>query len=274
MTELWAEIGINHQGSLLTALEMAEKARDAGADLVKFQIRTPRLAVPKDQWNKPKTWQGKEMTYLEYKECVELSREDYKIIDEHCPLPWSASVWDIPSLEFLNQFEVPWIKIPSAKLTDSELVEATAATGRRVVLSTGMSTMLEISEAVRIIQHTSTVEPLLMHCNSSYPALDEEQDLDVIRTLNHTFLIPVGFSSHSKSPYPALYAAARYDVPAVEVHFTLDRAMEGTDHASSLESDGLELLAREFRRIPLVVGSKVKQVYDSELPSRLKLRGY
>ncbi len=274
MTELWAECGINHQGSLELAIKMIQEAKRRGADLVKFQMRVPELAVPKEQQDKLKTWQGQEMTYLEYKKRLELGRDDYSIIAEECEMErigWSASVWDIPSLNFLMNFDVPWIKIPSAKLTDENLLEAATVTGKPLVISTGMSTMAEIEQALRIVKGCDVT---LMHCNSSYPSADAEQDLDVIRTLNYTFLLPVGFSSHSKSPYPALYAAARYDVPAVEVHFTLDRSMEGTDHASSLEADGLELLAREFRRIPIVVGSRTKQVYDSELPSRLKLRGY
>ncbi len=277
MTELWAEIGINHQGSLITTLEMINKAWRAGADLVKFQIRTPELAVPKDQWNKPKTWLGRDMTYLEYKERIELPRQDYAEIDNRCKayhIKWSASVWDIPSLEFLCQFDVPWIKIPSAKLTDKKLLEAAVATKKKIILSTGMSTMKEIADAVKIIDCGGPHEPVLMHCNSSYPSVDEEQNLKAIWTLNKTFLLPVGFSSHSKSPFPALYAAAIFDIYAVEAHFTLDRSMEGTDHASSLEADGIQLLSRELKRIPLVLGDGVKVVYDSELPSRLKLRGY
>src|SRR5258708_3882662 len=141
MTELWAECGQNHQGSLAIAFKMIDEAKRCGADLVKFQMRVPELAVPKEQQNKPKTWLGKETTYLAYKKSLELTRTDYEQINAYCRiirLPWSASVWDIPSLNFLNNFDVPWIKIPSAKLTDENLLEAAAITGRPLVISTGI----------------------------------------------------------------------------------------------------------------------------------------
>jgi N-acetylneuraminate synthase len=278
MTKLWAEIGINHQGSVEIAIKMIDAAQRAGADLVKFQMRVPELAVPKSQWDKPKVWQGQEMTYLEYKKKLELSRDDYYRIDRHCAevgINWTASVWDYESAVFLVSFadRIPFIKIPSAKLTDHVLLkQVSRGFNMPIVLSTGMSTVDEIEAAIDVIPSENLV--MLLHCNSSYPACDAEQNLSVIETLRQDFNFPVGFSSHHKSPFPALYAAARYGVPAVETHFTLDRSWEGTDHASSLESDGLELLAREFLRIPIVLGDGQKVVYDSELPSRLKLRGY
>jgi len=266
------EEGLNHQGSLVIALQLIDMAKDVGADFVKFQCRTPELSTPKSMWNTPRTWQGEQMTYLEYRKRVEFGKLEYDEIDRYCRsigIQWSASVWDMGALDFMSQYDVPWIKIPSAKLTDLSLIKE-ATSMYPVIASTGMSTLQEITDAVALIGHDE--DSMLMHAHSCYPAPDIELSLPLIPKLEEMFGMPVGYSSHSSNPYPAIYAGVLGAV-AIEVHGTLSRTMEGTDHASSLEKSGLQLLRRELDRIPLVMSNDEKIVWESELPARLKLRG-
>jgi sialic acid synthase SpsE len=133
-----------------------------------------------------------------------------------------------------------------------------------------MSTKREISEAVKLIEHDA--DSLLMHCHSAYPAPDAELSLPLIGKLAEWFDMRVGYSSHSSNPYPAMFAGV-LGAEVVECHVTLDRTMEGSDHAASLEEKGLTLLRRELDRIPLVMANSEKRVWDSELPALVKLRG-
>jgi len=271
--QLIAEVGINHSSSLIAALQLIDMAKECGAEVVKFQKKTPELSTPKSQWNNPRTWDGKDITYLEYKRLMEFGQREYDEIDRYCRsigIEWTASVWDLPSLEFMSKYDVPWIKIPSAKLTDLDLIRESIKIAP-VYASTGMSTLKEIEDAVNLIVHDKN--SILMHCHSAYPANNyAELSLPLVQVLAQTFNMPVGYSSHSTSYYPALYAAVLGAV-AIEAHITLGRHLPGTDQSSSLEKRGLETLGRELNLIPLVMSNDEKIVWESELPARLKLRG-
>lgn len=270
--QLWGEAGINHNGHLDLAFKLCDIAKESGCDVVKFQCRFPEVSTPKDQWYVKKEWEGEILDYIAYRHKVEFGKLEYDAIDRHCceiGIRWTASVWDCESLEFLMQYDVPFVKVPSAHLVNDLLVDRVVACGKPFVLSTGMSTEQEIRNVIENVPYIDG--SFLMHCTSTYPARDETLNLAYMKSLRG-YGFPVGFSSHSDSPYPAIVAGAMGAV-AIEQHFTIDRSMPGSDHAASLEQKGLSLLRRELDRIPIIVGDGVKRVYDEELKIRKKLRG-
>lgn len=271
MTKLIGEIGINFDSSFKKLIKLSNMFLEVGFDFIKIQLRTPELCIPKDQWNKPKQWfDGSWTTYIDYKLRMEISDEQLALWMKQYHGQAFASVWDVPSLERLVRHKPPYVKIPSAKLTDDNLLNTTIDTGIPIILSTGMSTVEEIDHAVSLFP--STYDLILMHCTSTYPTEDSEVNLRAIKTLQNRYLLPVGFSNHHPSPMPTLYSMA-LGAWGVEVHGTLNRTDYGSDHAASLERKGLELIARERNRIPAVMGDGKKVVYASEKSSLEKLRG-
>jgi len=266
-----AEIGINHNGSLEVARRLIDAAVHAGVDAVKFQKRTPELCVPPDQRGLMRDTPWGYISYLEYREQVEFGRRAYGEIDAHCrerSVPWFASVWDEPSVDFLEGFQPIAYKIPSASLTDHHLLRHSRATGRPIVLSTGMSTMEQIGRAVDVI---GTQDLILLHATSTYPCEPQELNLSMIPTLRQAFACPVGYSGHEVGLVPSAVAVA-LGACMVERHITLDRAMWGSDQAASVEPGGFERLVKYVRVTEQALGDGVKRVYESELPSLRKLR--
>jgi len=273
-----AEIGINHNGSLDLAKELIFGAMGAGADCVKFQKRTPELCVPRDQWQLERDTPWGRMTYIDYRRKVEFGVDEYAEIDRYCRglgIAWTASCWDEPSVDFMEQFEPPFYKMASASLTDLPLLGKARATGRPLMISTGMSTMEEIIAAVQAIgTHDHADRPSLMiaHATSTYPCKVEELNLLMIHTLKERYPgVPIGYSGHETGLSPSL-AATALGASFLERHITLDRAMWGTDQAASVELVGFERLVRDVRDIQRSLGDGVKRVYDSELGPRAKLR--
>jgi N-acetylneuraminate synthase len=266
-----AEIGINHNGDLALALELMKVAKDAGCDAVKFQKRTPSICVPLEQQEVMRETPWGMMTYLEYKERTEFWDEEFGAINSYARklgIDWFASPWDVPSVEFLERFEPICYKIASACLTDDELLEAIAATKQPVVVSTGMSTVEEIRHAVDVLDGVPFV---LAHSTSTYPCPPSELNLRMIATLQDLFGVPVGYSGH-ETGLQTTVAAVTMGASFIERHVTLDRAMWGTDHAASVEPQGLQRLVRDVRTVEVAFGDGVKRVYDSEVPIRAKLR--
>ncbi len=273
-----AEIGINHNGSVENAKRLIQGAKDAGADAVKFQKRTPELCVPKDQWNHERDTPWGRIRYIEYRRQMEFGVEEYTEIDAYCKaldMAWTASCWDEPSVDFLEQFEPPFYKMASASLTDLALLRKARATGRPLMISTGMSTMEEIFAAVDAVgTHDAAGRPNLMiaHSTSTYPCQVEELNLRMIHTLKKCYPeVPIGYSGHETGLAPSL-AAVAMGATFIERHVTLDRAMWGTDQAASVELVGFERLVRDVKDIQRSMGDGVKRVYDSELAPRQKLR--
>ena len=270
-TYMVAEIGINHNGDLEIAKQLIDVAKWAGADAVKFQKRTPELAVPDDQKDKMRETPWGYITYMEYRERVEFGKQEYAEIDAHCKskgLTWFVSVWDEPSVDFTEAFDPPCYKVPSASLTDHALLDHLKATGRPIILSTGMSTMDEIKAAV---SHLDMDKLMITHATSTYPCEPEELNLNMIRTLQEQFPCPIGYSGHEVGLVPSAVAVAK-GACMVERHITLDRAMWGSDQAASVEPHGLQTLVKYLRVTEQALGDGVKRVYDSELPARQKLR--
>ena len=266
-----AEIGINHNGDLDIAKKLIDVAADAGCQAVKFQKRTPDISTPESQKNVERETPWGTMTYLEYKKRIEFEDDEYSEIARHSAdkgLDWFASPWDIPSVDFLERHGVVAHKIASASVTDIPLLEALKATGKPLILSTGMSTMEEIDAAVETV---GTDNLVLMHATSTYPLDPAEANLRMIHTLRDRFGVPVGYSGHETGLQVSL-AAVGLGADALERHITLDRAMWGTDHGASLEPTGLSRLVRDVRVIEEALGDGVKKVYPSEEGPRAKLR--
>lgn len=271
-TFIIAEIGINHNGSLDIAKKMIEGAAAAGCDAVKFQKRTPELCVPKHQWHLERDTPWGRMTYIDYRHKVEFDYEEYSEIDRFCKklgIEWFASCWDEESVAFMENFDTVCYKAASASLTDFPLLTAMKSTGKPLIISTGMSTWEEIEQAVATLGQDNL---LIAHATSSYPCPPEELNLLVIRTLQRAFpAVNIGYSGH-ETGLATTWAAVALGACFVERHITLDRAMWGTDQAASVEIGGLQRLVSNIRDIEKSLGDGVKRVYDSEMPSRNKLR--
>jgi N-acetylneuraminate synthase len=267
-----AEIGINHNGDLANAIALVDQAADAGCDAVKFQKRTPEISTPRDQWEVERDTPWGRMSYIDYRHRVEFDIEAYAAIDEHAKrrgIAWFASPWDAQSVDFLEAFDVPAHKVASACLTDDDLLRRMRATGRTIVLSTGMSTMRQIRHAVEVLGSDNII---LCHATSTYPAPATELNLKMIHTLQAEFPnVPIGYSGHETGLQTTLAAVAMGAV-FVERHITLDRSMWGSDQAASIEPQGLARLVRDVRVITEAMGDGVKQIYDGERAAMKKLR--
>ncbi len=266
------EIGINHNGELSNAFALIDQAAAAGCDAVKFQKRTPEVCTPRDQWDIERDTPWGRMTYIDYRHRVEFGVEEYAAIDEHARqrgIAWFASPWDVESVDFLEQFDVPAHKVASASLTDDELLRRLRATGRTIILSTGMSTPRQIRHAVEVLGSDTIV---LCHATSTYPAKPSELNLRMIHTLQGEFPnVPIGYSGHEVGLQTTL-AAVALGAAFVERHITLDRAMWGSDQAASVEPPGLHRLVRDIRTISESLGDGIKRIYDGELAAMKKLR--
>jgi len=270
-----AEIGINHNGDLEIAKKLIQIAAAAGCDSVKFQKRNPDVCVPEHQKSVMRDTPWGKMTYLDYKYKVEFGKEEYDEIDRYCKennIAWSASPWDLDSLEFLDQYDLPYIKMPSAHLTNDELLAACRDTGKKVILSTGMSTVEEIEHAVNVLRSNGGCDFALLHCNSTYPAPIEELNLNCINTLRDKFQCEVGYSGHEFRLGTSV-ATVLMGATIVERHITLDRTMWGSDHMASVEPQGLIKLVRGVRELEAALGDGNIGVTEGEKPVRKKLRG-
>jgi N-acetylneuraminate synthase len=271
-----AEIGLNHNGDLQIAKKLIDASFATNWDCVKFQKRTPELCVPEHQKKVMRDTPWGRMTYLEYRYRVEFEKEQYDYIDRYCrekPIAWTASIWDLKSLEFLLQYDIPFIKIPSAKLTENEFLVESAKSGKPVVLSTGMSKVEEIDAAVEILEKYAKGKYLLMHANSSYPAPHEDLNLRVINFLKERYQCIVGYSGHEYDLEPSVIAVS-LGASLIERHVTLDHNMWGSDHFASLEVHAMDMLRKRIKTMSEMLGDGVKKITDKELEIRKKLRGY
>ena len=268
-----AEIGINHNGSMDLAKKMIDLAVITGVNAVKFQKRTVELCVPDNVKNSMRETPWGKMTYFDYKKKIEFEEEEYKEIDRYCKekgILWTASVWDIPSLEFIERFNVAFHKIPSALLTHKDLLLKIKETGKPVILSTGMSTEEEVLKAVSLFGENYPLA--ILHCNSGYPAKEEELNLNYILNLKQMFPNNIiGYSGHERG-ISATLVAATLGAKILERHITLDRSMWGTDQAASIEFDGLRRLVRDINSLNIWFGNGIKTVTETEKTVRDKLR--
>jgi N-acetylneuraminate synthase len=265
-----AEIGINHNGDLGLAKKLIAAAATANCDAVKFQKRTVDVVYTPEELAKPRANPFGE-TNGDLKRGLEFDRNAYASIDECCRmhgLMWTASCWDEGSVDFMESFAPPFYKIASASLTDDALLRRHKATGRPVVLSTGMSTLEEIDHAVEILGRDNLV---ILHCTSTYPSTVGELNLRCIETLRKRYGVPVGYSGHEVGLSTSV-AAVALGACVIERHITMDRAMWGSDQAASVEPQGIARLVRDIRAVEQSMGDGNKRVFDSEVPVMKKLR--
>jgi N-acetylneuraminate synthase len=271
---LIGEIGINHNGVLEITKKLIDAVYACSWDCAKFQKRNPDVCVPEHQKNVLRETPWGKIKYIDYKHKVEFQKSEYDYIDQYCklkPVDWSASVWDLDSLEFLMQYELPFIKIPSAMATNDLLVTETAKTGRPIIMSTGMCELGEVDEAVNnVLKHNNNL--VLMHTNSSYPTPKEEINLNLIPFLKERYDCPIGYSGHEEDLEPTVIAVA-LGATVVERHITLSHDMWGTDQKSSLEVMAMDMLHKRVKDVKTILGNATKTVTESEKPIRKKLRG-
>jgi len=273
MTFICAEIGINHNGSIAIAKKLIDVAVRCGCDAVKFQKRNVEMVYTKETLDSPRESPfGK--TTREQKLGLELSLKQYSMIDKYCKkqkIHWHVSSWDVQSQIEMRKFHTKYNKIASAMLIHKKLLETVAEEKKYTFISTGMSSIKQITDAVKIFRkHKCPFE--LMHSHSSYPMSEEEANLRVIPFLIKKFKCKVGYSGHETGSYNICLPAVVLGATSIERHITLDRTMYGSDQAASLEESGLKRLVRDVRMIEKVLGDGKKRVWKSELPAQKKLR--
>ncbi len=265
-----AEIGINHNGDLALAKRLIDVAVNCGCSAVKFQKRTVDVVYTAEELRRPRESPFGE-TNGELKRALEFGADQYAEIDAHCRqkgIVWFASPWDEASVDFLERFDVPCHKVASASLTDDHLLRHIRATGKPIILSTGMSTMAQIDHAVEVL---GSGQLILLHATSTYPASYDELNLKVIPALAQRFHVPVGYSGH-ETGIASSVAAVALGAAMVERHLTLDRAMWGSDQAASLEPNGMQRLVRDIRLVETSMGDGRKRLFEREIPIMTKLR--
>ena len=271
---LIAEIGINHNGDINIAKKLIDATNACGWHCAKFQKRNPDVCVPENQKLVKRNTPWGEMTYLDYKYKIEFGEQEYIQIDNYCrekPLSWSVSVWDIDSLEFTNNFNLPFIKIPSAKITNIELLRESAKLNIPIIISTGMSTWKIVDSAVEILEQ-GNADYAILHCNSTYPAPHKELNLNIIPAMKDRYNCVIGYSGHEHDLEPSVLAVA-LGAEILERHVTLDHNMWGTDQNSSLEVHAMDLLKKRLKGVKSMIGDKDKKITDSEKLVMKKLRG-
>jgi len=271
MTFITAEVGINHNGSVDLAKRIIEAAKWAGADAVKLQKRTVEIVYAGQlEQIRESPWGN---TLGDQKRGLELSSQDYDEIDRFCreiKIPWFASAWDHESLSFLDKYDLPFMKIASAMVTNWGFVAAVAKRAKPVFMSTAMCTDQMLFQAMGYFDGRLE-DVTLMHCIGMYPAPEWSLNLQAIPYLHAKFGVKVGYSGHENSVSPSVVAAALGAV-VIERHLTIDRTMYGSDQAASLEPHGLKTLVEQIRKVPVVMGDGVRKILPGEVETSRKLR--
>ena len=263
-----AEAGVNHNGSLELAKKMALTAKECGADAVKYQTAVPELVIskfaPKAEYQKDTTGAGE--SQLDMVRRLHFDFESHRQLKEYCDsigIQYISTPFDLPSVEFLASLKLPVMKVPSGEITNLPYLEAVGRTKIPVILSTGMSTLPEIEDALSVLEDSGSPMQVLLHCNTEYPTPYEDANVAAMIDLNDTFGLPVGLSDHTPG-WECDVAAAALGASVIEKHFTLDKTMEGPDHKASLAPDELKAMIQAVRHIELAMGEGHKIVTESE----------
>jgi len=267
------EIGINHNGSIENAIKLIDFAKKYDFDAVKFQKRTVDLVFSPEELNKDReTPFGKKNGDL--KRGLEFGKKEYDIIDNHCKkigIHWFASPWDLESYKFLMDYKPKYIKVASCLLTVKPLIHQIAENNSyKTFISTGMSSIEEIDEAVNIFKNNNNNNFELMHCVSTYPCKNEEVNLNIIETLKKRYDCNIGYSGHEEGLQISV-AAVALGATSIERHITLNRTMFGSDQAASISPEGMRILSRDIRTVEEAMGINKKDILESEVPIRKKL---
>lgn len=267
-----AEVGVNHNGDINLAKQMIDAAKDAGVDAVKFQTFVAENLVSscaeKADYQKETT--GSDESQLDMIKKLELSFDDFSELKSYCVsrgLDFMSTPFDFESIDFLAELGQDIFKIPSGEITNLPYLIEIGKLKRKVILSTGMSILSEISDALEILKKSGTTEITLLHCNTAYPTPYEDVNLNAMQTLKDTFNLPIGYSDHTPGIEVPIAAVAKGAV-VIEKHFTLDKNMEGPDHKASLEPDELKQMVTSIRNIERALGSSDKEPTASEIINR------
>ncbi len=270
-TLIIAEAGVNHNGDINIAKKMIETAKECGADVIKFQTAVPEaltsVHAPMADYQKKNT--GKTGSQIEMLRKLLLPFDDFRVLAEHCRevgIQFLSTPFDIESVHFLNDLQEIW-KIPSGEITNYPYLVEIAGTGKKIILSTGMSTMQEVDDALDVLRENGAGDITVLHCTTSYPAPLQEVNLCVMQTLREHCDCPVGYSDHTNGIEVPI-AAVAMGASIIEKHFTLDRSMEGPDHKASLEPEELAAMVQAIRKIELAIGDGRKLVTASERTNR------
>ena len=263
-----AEAGVNHNGNLDLALKMVDEAKRAGADIVKFQTAIPEKVISKyaDKAEYQKKTTGNEESQLEMCKRIHLKLSDYDIIKKYCEevgIEFLSTPFDLESIDYLEKLDIRLWKIPSGEITNLPYLIKIAKTGKPVIMSTGMSELNEVEEAVNVLKENGAGEITLLHCTTEYPAPFESVNLRAMNTLREKFETEVGYSDHTVG-FEAAVAAAVLGASVIEKHFTLNHNMEGPDHKASLEPEEFEIMVNNIRLIEKALGDGVKQPAEAE----------
>ena len=262
-----AEAGVNHNGSLELAKRLALEAKEAGADIVKYQTFVPENLVSrraeKAEYQKAATGEGSQLSMLQK---LSLSKEDFMELHSYCKeigICFLSTPFDLESIDFLDSLQMPMWKIPSGEITNLPYLIKIANTGKPVILSTGMSTMGEVKDAVNILKENGTSEITLLHCTTEYPAPYKDVNLLAMKLMWDELGLPMGYSDHTPGIEISI-AAAAVGAVVIEKHFTLDNNMKGPDHKASLSPDELKEMIRCIRNVEISLGSGNKIPMESE----------
>ena len=267
-----AEAGVNHNGSLAMAKQLADAAKAAGADIVKFQTAKPELVISrfaeKAEYQKAET--GEAESQLEMCKRIHLTFDEHARLKEYCDsigIAYLSTPFDLDSIDFLEQLGTPLWKVPSGEITNLPYLEKIAATKKPVILSTGMSMLSEIEDALSVLEDGGAGPITLLHCNTEYPTPIEDANLLAMQDLREQFGLPVGYSDHTAG-IEADIAAAALGAVVIEKHFTLDKALPGPDHKASLSPEELTAMVAAVRKTELALGDGRKHVTESEAKNK------
>ncbi|MBR0090696.1 MAG: N-acetylneuraminate synthase [Lachnospiraceae bacterium] len=264
-----AEAGVNHNGDLRLAKELALKAGEAGADIVKYQTFKPENLVTEnaDKAGYQKITTGEQGTQLDMLKKLALSDDAFRELYAYCKeigIRFLSTAFDMDSIGFLHELGCETWKIPSGEITNLPYLRKIASYGQKVILSTGMATMEETGKAITVLKDGGTRDITVLHCTTAYPAPFDQINLRAMCTLEEQFHLPVGYSDHSRGiAIPC--AAAALGARVIEKHFTLDRNMEGPDHKASLEPDELKQMTDAIRAIEAALGDGKKIPTELEI---------
>lgn len=263
-----AEAGVNHNGSLETAKKLAYIAKDAGADIVKFQTFNVSALVTTEAQMAPYQIDnvGMETSQFQMLHGLMLTKEDFRVLKKYCDeieIGFLSTPFDIDSIDFLDEIGCGKWKIPSGEITNYPYLVKIAKTGKPIIMSTGMSSLCEVTEALRVLRENLSGEVTLLHCTTDYPARYDEVNLKAMTTLKNETGLEVGYSDHTLGTEVSI-AAVSLGATVIEKHFTLSRSMEGPDHRASLEPNELKQLVKQIRNIEQAIGSGVKEITLSE----------
>jgi len=281
MVYIIAEAGVNHNGKLDLALKLVDIAKESGSDAIKFQtFKADKLAskeAEKAQYQKETTDSSE--SQVDMLKRLELSYDEFRQVKEYCikkGIEFISTPFDLESAEFLNELNVNVYKIGSGDLTNYPLLRKVARTGKKMILSTGMSNMDEVENSVKYVIDNGCSELVVLHCISNYPTKNKDLNLLAIKTMKDKLVlikpdIEIGFSDHTEGIYASVYSVcvgANY----VEKHFTIDKEMEGPDHRASLNPEELNLFVNQLRDVEVMLGDGIKKFRESETENRKIVR--